>query len=371
MKGVIMARKPSPPGYCHHKTSNRAYTRVNGKQIYLGDYDSKESRTKYAEIVADWSAGNLDKYGESVSIARLSVAYLKHAEKYYVKNGEVTSNVHRAKSALRTLVSEYGKLQADQFKPMNLEKLQEKFIELNLSRRTITTYIDIIRQAFRFGVTKGKVHVAVWQSLLAVRHLQKGRTEAKEPKGVKPVHPFDIIKTLRELGPVVKRMVRLQLITGMRPGEVRSMRLCDIDRSKDVWVYSPESHKTQHHGRSRLILLGRKAQRILRPLLNRSEESYLFSPEELTQVVGVAGKLHYVQQYDWRSYYRTIARASKRAGIDCWGPNRLRHNYATRVRKRFGLEAAQILLGHSKADVTQIYAERDMQKAEDVVREVG
>jgi site-specific recombinase XerD len=36
----------------------------------------------------------------------------------------------------------------------------------------------------------------------------------------------------------------------------------------------------------------------------------------------------------------------------------LRHTFATRVRKEHGLEAAQVLLGHSKADTTQIYAER-------------
>ncbi len=41
-----MARKTSPPSYCHHKASGQAYTRINGKMIYLGDYDSKESRTE-------------------------------------------------------------------------------------------------------------------------------------------------------------------------------------------------------------------------------------------------------------------------------------------------------------------------------------
>jgi site-specific recombinase XerC len=45
-----------------------------------------------------------------------------------------------------------------------------------------------------------------------------------------------------------------------------------------------------------------------------------------------------------------------------WAPNRLRHSAATEIRKNFGLEAAQVILGHSAADVTQIYAERDMQK---------
>ena len=54
-----------------------------------------------------------------------------------------------------------------------------------------------------------------------------------------------------------------------------------------------------------------------------------------------------------------------------WHTHRLRHNYATQVRKQFGLEAAQVLLGHSTADVTQIYAERDMDRAASVAAKIG
>jgi integrase len=42
-----------------------------------------------------------------------------------------------------------------------------------------------------------------------------------------------------------------------------------------------------------------------------------------------------------------------------WHPNQLRHAHATQVRQNYGREAAQVALGHSKADVTQVYAERD------------
>lgn len=54
-----------------------------------------------------------------------------------------------------------------------------------------------------------------------------------------------------------------------------------------------------------------------------------------------------------------------------WSPNQLRHAAETEIRRKHGLEAAQVILGHSKADVTQIYAERDMAKAAAVIREVG
>jgi site-specific recombinase XerC len=54
-----------------------------------------------------------------------------------------------------------------------------------------------------------------------------------------------------------------------------------------------------------------------------------------------------------------------------WFPNQLRHTAGTEIRKRYGLEAAQTVLGHSKADVTQVYAERDYALAARVAKEVG
>ena len=52
-------------------------------------------------------------------------------------------------------------------------------------------------------------------------------------------------------------------------------------------------------------------------------------------------------------------------------PNQLRHLFATEVRKAHGLEAAQVLLGHSRADVTQVYAERNLTLAARVANEIG
>jgi site-specific recombinase XerC len=54
-----------------------------------------------------------------------------------------------------------------------------------------------------------------------------------------------------------------------------------------------------------------------------------------------------------------------------WSPNRLRHSMATEVRRRYGLEAVQVVLGHATANVTQIYAERDLALAARIMQEVG
>jgi integrase len=63
--------------------------------------------------------------------------------------------------------------------------------------------------------------------------------------------------------------------------------------------------------------------------------------------------------------------AAKWRAAHTWSPNQLRHTFATDVRKRFGLEAAQVLLGHSEADTTQLYAERDAERAVAVMLQVG
>jgi len=54
-----------------------------------------------------------------------------------------------------------------------------------------------------------------------------------------------------------------------------------------------------------------------------------------------------------------------------WSPNQLPHSVATEIRREFGLGATQIILGHSAADVTQVYAERDLAKGLEVARRIG
>jgi integrase len=75
--------------------------------------------------------------------------------------------------------------------------------------------------------------------------------------------------------------------------------------------------------------------------------------------------------YDKNSYGGAIRRACVKSGIPVWSPNRLRHSAATRFRQLYGLEAAQVILGHAKADVTQVYAESNRALAEHVMREIG
>jgi integrase len=82
------------------------------------------------------------------------------------------------------------------------------------------------------------------------------------------------------------------------------------------------------------------------------------------------------ERYDTNSYRRAINYGllqAKKAGfvIPHWHPHQLRHNRGTEVRKRYGIEAAQVALGHARADVTQVYAEKNLEQAREIAREMG
>jgi integrase len=76
-------------------------------------------------------------------------------------------------------------------------------------------------------------------------------------------------------------------------------------------------------------------------------------------------------RYRPHAYATAIRKGCKKAGVTHWHPNQLRHTYASEIRRDHGLEAAQVLLGHSQANVTEIYAERNLNLAVKVAAEVG
>lgn len=170
----------------------------------------------------------------------------------------------------------------------------------------------------------------------------------------------------------------------MRPGEVCAMRPRDIDTNGEVWVYQPAEHKSEHHGHIRRVYLGPKAQAALESFLTRKPEAHLFDPREAMAERFAACPTHRSgpnldrrtarkvrDHYDTGTYRRAIKRACREMGVPEWSPGQLRHNCATELRARFGIEAARLVLGHTKIETTEIYAERDDQIGHRIMKEIG
>jgi integrase len=385
--------KKRKPKYALHKPSGQARVRIDGRDYYLGAYGTPESRERYDDLIAEWFAKQGDVSNYTLTIDGLTILYMRHAEQYYRKNGEPTTEVCNIRVALRPLIQFFGTDRVRDFGPLKLKAVRQYFIDAGYCRTNINSTIGRIKRMFRWGVECEYVPPSIHTALMAVAGLRSGRTEARESKPVRPVAEGTVNDTLPCLNPTVAAMVRLQVLTGARPGEVCRMRPCDITfGTNGVWVYRPESHKTEHHGKERRIYIGPEGQEVLRLFLDRKPEAFCFSPAESEAIrnaerrenrttpmtpsqTGRKSKAHRgsppKDHYTKDSYRRAIVRACRKAGVESWSPNRLRHSRATIIRERYGIEAAQVVLGHSDPKTTEIYAERDFEMAARIMREIG
>jgi integrase len=409
------------PKYRKHKASGQAIVTLAGVDHYLGPHGTKASKGQYDRLIAEWlqHERRLLPAGDSITVVELCARYLRFAKVYYRKDGRCTKVTPAVKACIKYLKDWYGHEPADSFGPLALKAVRQRMVEDGLSRRYINDHTARIKRMFKWAVGEQLVAPATWQALSAVSGLVRGKTAARDNPPVLPVDDAIVDATLPHLPEVVADMLRLQRVTGMRPAEVCIVRPCDLDRSGDVWLYRPASHKTQHRGRERIVFLGAEAQGVLLRYLARDPEAYCFCPRDSeaqrradahaarTTPLSCGNRPGTNQRrkpqhqpgerYEVDAYRRAITRACDKAfphptwasvpvadltdaeAVDLrdwrrdhrWAPNRLRHSYATRVRRECGLEAAQVLLGHSAADVTQIYAERDLAKGLEVARRIG
>jgi integrase len=413
-----MSTPPKVPPYKLHKGSGQAFVRLGKRFVYLGTHGSQESHDAYARVVGDVLLGRspapATRSAPASTRPRQTIQevvdrYVDHAAAYYVKNGVATSEAGVIASACRTVADSFGNLPADEFGPLCLEVVRVKFIADGRTRSGVNGAVARVVRMFRWAASQELVPAATHHALSLVPGLRAGRTEARESDPIQPVPDDIIVATIKHLSPVVADMVMLQRVTGARPGEICSIRPIDIDRSGDIWLYQPASHKTQHHGRERTVYIGEKGQAILLRYLARDPKAYCFSPRdseakrrsalhELRTTPMSCGNVpgsnvattptrRAGERYTKDSYARAIARACELVfpapdGLDRdarrewhaahrWSPNQLRHSYATEVRKQFGLEAAQVVLGHSTCRVTEIYAERDTAKGSLVAKAIG
>jgi integrase len=411
MKGFTMpAAKAKAPKYCLHKPSGRAYLRIRGRVRYIGKYGTPESLETYGRLVAEIAAQPDTPVASgsaptNVTVVEIADAYWQFCQEYYrKKDGTPSGWLAHIHLVLHThLTGSYGRTPAAEFGPRAFKAIRQTLVDADNSRPYVNKLMPIITRCFKWAVAEELIPASVYHGLTTVEGLKKGRTTAREPAPILPVEETLVAATLPHLPPIVADMVRFQRLTGCRPGEVCQLRPMDLNRSGEVWQYRPASHKTEHHGRERVIFVGPKAQAVILPYLLRDATAHCFSPAESETKRHVemrarrksnvqpsqrnrrvarrarAPKENYTKDSYARAIRRGVDKANKAILKDAdnptllayWAPNRLRHARATEIRRTYGLEAAQVILGHAKADVTQVYAERDHALAADVMKKIG
>ncbi len=412
------------PSYRKKKTTNGIYAAVTlsdgpGKRrdVILGQYGTATSRAEYRRVLGEWEANGrrLRKQGaKDLTVNEIAAAYWQYAKKRRPSRpGASAGEIHCIRSALKPLKELYGHTPVENFGPLALKAVREKMIQTKgpsgrpWARRFVNASIGRIKAIFKWAVENEMTSPSILHGLQAVRGLMWGQSPARETDSVKPVPMAFVEATLPHLSRPVAAMVRLQLLTAMRPGEVVIMRSIDLNMSGKIWFYSPEFHKTQWRGHRRAIAIGPQGQDIIREFLVPDMQAYLFSPRQAVEERRQILRLHRQsrvqpsqvdrrkknpkkkagERYTVDTYRNAIGAACVKADaaahverlevrgdqriIPNWAPNQLRHTRATELRKEFGLDAARCILGHRSPLITEVYAELDASAAEKIMSAIG
>ncbi len=347
-----MAKSRRIPAYVHHKPTGQARVRINGRDHYLGKYGSPESHERYDELISELV---IDVEPASCkTLTAVLAAWWPECKARYQKGKGRLGGAQNWRPIIRLLREKHGDERAEDLGPKKLRQtLESAAAENDWSLSYTKMQLARVRQIFKWAAAEELIGIAAFQRLQTVE-LRHGR----ETESIPPVADEVVDETLPHLKPAIADMVRLQRLTGMRPGELVIMRPADIDRTGDVWEYRPQRHKTQHRGKSRTIYIGPRAQEILAPWVLKAGD-FVFPTRRSNR-------------YTPDSYRRAIQRVCDRHGIPQWSPNQLRKAAATDVRSKLDVEHAASLLGHSSATVTAShYAVHDRERGIEAARMLG
>jgi integrase len=419
------------------RPDGRAVIRLNGIDHYLGQAgDWPKGRkspppsiqAEYQGLIATWLASGrtLPGSGPSLTVNDVILAYDTWAEPYYHREGKENVQMVMIRDALGVVMRLFGRTPAADFGPLKLEAVQQAMAAKGWSRNYVNEQVGRVRRMFRWAVSRELVPRDLYHGLAALPGLRKGAPGVRETGPVKPVPEAVVEVTLPHMPKVVRAMIRVEMLTGMRPGEVCLMRACDIDTTGRVWVYRPSAHKTEHHGKAREVYIGPQAQEVIKPWLKLELQAFLFSPAESEAARNAerrdnrktprtpsqanrrpkknpkrSKRGHYDETSLRNAVYRAcdkafppprpLARREGESSVEWqgrltegqkqelarwrsehrWHPNQLRHTAATMIRKEYGIETARIQLGHSRAFTTEIYAEADRLKAMEAMAKLG
>ena len=352
--------------------------------------DRRQADEIARELYARALAGERGEPLPQISLGELRAAYLVHAAGYYRDSeGRPTGEYANVRGGLAVL-EPLAALPVADFTPRRLKAVRASLIARGLARTTINARVRIIRRMYRWAAAEELVPASTYHALAAVEGLRAGRSDARERSPVTSVPLEDVAATTPYLPATVAAMVKLQLLTGMRPGEVCNLCPADIDRTGGVWWYRVRAHKTRHHGHRRAVAIGPQAQAVLAAYLDGLPEAPCFCPAAAQSERAHHARMlrrspvprsnwargrrgvrrrRYADRYDSRSYYRAVCygqRSVNRIRAACgeppvahWHPHQLRHTAAELARRAFGdlgRDAARALLGQRSLGIADRYS---------------
>lgn len=335
-------RQPRQPGYCHHKASNQAYVRLDGRCFYLGVYGSPESHRRYASLIADHHAGepidaSARKRSRPLTVGELAEQYLnREAQRFGPRN----KNTYGARYAMLALTEHHAGLRATEFRPRALRSIQAMLAETGLARSEVNRRINRIRAAFRWAVGEELLPESIHAALTVVPGLRRGEARDNPPRGpVDPARVEETVSWLETHGRIgAARLVRFLRWTGCRPSEACGLQRSHLDLDHDPPLLVLVAHKTRDRiGEDRVLPLNHLAVEVVHEALADT------TTPDVPLFLSTRG-----DAYTANGLYQSIRAACRSLEQRPWSPYQLRHLVATEAIAATGSEAATAaMLGHT------------------------
>ena len=381
VKGVT---RPCPKLKTHKATGQACCEWQTGGERnvrYFGKAGGAEAERAYARFQLEWATRLVRRSpvspGDSVLVCELVEAWLDYCETGddgeggYLKRGKLTSGIHAQRAAMNYLAAGFAAANVEEFGPDQLRAVRKGMIDAKLARKTINGYQAHIVQMFGWGVGRRLVPAEVWQTLKQVGRLQKGKTPAPDMPKKRAAAWADVEAVFPHLHQdpacraVLEAVVRVHWLLGGRPQDLVTMRVGDIDRGEDVWLYRVDANKNEHREQDLSYWIGPKARAILAPLLDgkRPADPVFGYPAK------EGGPLRAIRR---GVYGLRVKEACKKAGVKPWTPHQLRHSRATEVMRIYeSNDAAAAVIGDSPEVTSSVYVDPLDAVRKRIARETG
>jgi integrase len=282
-------------------------------------------------------------------LAPLFDAFAKSFLETYATTNNKPSEVETKKMILRQhLVPAFGELRLGAIDIEQIERYKASKVRAGLSAKTVNNHLTVLRKLLDVA--------REWKKLASVPAIKW--LKAPEPEFT--FLTFDQADRLIECtAPEFRPLITLALRTGLRLGELRALRWCDVDLPNARIVVRRAVARsvigTPKNGKKREVPLSDQALSVLKAHRHLRGELVFCRAD---------GSMLSKGELKW-----PLWSACRRASLDRIGWHVLRHTFASHLAMRGApLKAVQELLGHATIEMTLRYAHLSPDSRREAVR---
>lgn len=365
-----MPRPPVwPPKIYHHKASGRARVRWQGRDFWLGPFGSDEARSRYRILLDEIERnGSPLTRAAGITIRELVAWWVEWAPRNYRPTSREPKEFGPAVDLLSNL---HGDEPAAKYGPKQLKTLRAE-LGRRYCRNVANRHLVRIKTLFKRAGEEELIPAGVHHGLLVVRAIPPGAANVVETEPVAAASDDDLARVLPLCPAPVAALLEVSRLTGMRPGEARLMMADQVDRRADgtaVYRRDPkDGHKTAYLGRTRTVILGVRAVRIIAPWLHaaKADGGYVFRPQDSPRSKGRNRGDFYTDN----TLPQAVRRAAIAAGVELT-PYQLRHAFKLAAVAAGGVGAAMESLGQSSSQAFDRYGRGSLEAAEQLAKKIG